>query len=128
MRVAFLIILATALASCSDPNPAEIFRLRSECTKIGEAWKAKTHHAHEQGPSSDEWRDVDIYFDVKEARCWGLTVHVTDTSPGNKMKREWMLYDAQTGAYRARCTDVDLTIGPGEDRTQCDYIWRIKRS
>ena len=140
----FLTIITAALAGCNAPAPvqrpgaAEIFALRTECGKLGEAWLMR----HPTARAADN--TAKIYYASEPNRCWIITENTERTviqpRSGSRSWPEWaadrrhtrydttnVLYDAQTGADTMTCRIMDFEPN-GSYREWCKYLKVVEGS
>ena len=114
MRTALIVgIVALASGATADPQPtaSEVFALRTECGKLGEAWVKK----HPPEPWTEKVRQYTYktIYDAKSNRCIVyLSEHEIPAS--EKSTDLQLLYDAQTNNVLGACKHVD---GKPEDET-----------
>ena len=120
-----LIVAAVALAGCnaSDPQPtaSEIFALRAECGKMGEAW-IKQHPLPEKG--EDSLNSTGTFYSSKENRCWVIVSNSSGFGAGKIFKQHETLYDAQTGAEVMTCYRENYEPTASFE-SRCRYILKV---
>lgn len=139
--------VAIALSGCGSPAPAskaspsEIFALRTECGKMGEAWLMR--HPLKTFAVSYEDEKAKIFYNSESNRCWLISTRTNRKSSmytGRSLFRwpEWasryiekevkeessVLYDVQTGADVMTCWRLDYRSLAGD----CDYIKKVEAS
>ena len=141
------VIASMALSGCgaSAPapkaSPSEIFGLRTECGKMGEAWLAR--HPVRKFSDYSKNEEAKIFYNSEINRCWIVVTYrnwqyhiVAGQSPrswpawaAHKIWKEvteesQTLYDVQTGADVKSCRLVDYSTYDDD----CRYIRKAAES